>query len=420
MTTPTLNRAALRRRLTPPAPGTDPTTLSRRRVRAAELALIIGGVAIGTAEFVSMGLLPQIAAGVGVDIPTAGHVISAYAIGVVVGAPLFAIFGARHPRHRMLQLLMGIFIVGNLAAAIASGYGLLVGSRLLAGLPHGAFFGLAALVAVDLAPPGRAGRAVGRVMLGIPLANIVGVPVATWLGQALGWRSAYLLVALVGLISLAMVACFVPRSHSDRSRTVRRELGDFANWQVALTLLTGAAGFGGMFAMYSYIAPTVTELTRLPESLVPVFLLVFGVGMFVGTSLGGRLTDWSIGRTIVIGLAAAGVLLVAFTQLAAYPIPALLTVFGISVSTSLFVVGLQLRLMNAAGDARTLGAASNHAALNLANALGAWLGGVVISAGWGWTGPSWVGAGLSVLGLAVFLVALLVQRRGLRTGHSAR
>lgn len=411
MTAPTLKRDTLRRRLTPPPPGTDPTSLSRRRVIAAELALIIGGLAIGTAEFVSMGLLPQIAAGIEVSIPTAGHVISAYAIGVVVGAPLFAVFGARYPRHRMLQVLMALFILGNLAAALASGFGLLVASRVLAGLPHGAFFGLAALVAVDLAAPGRAGRAVGRVMLGIPIANIVGVPAATWLGQGLGWRSAYLLVALIGLTSLVMVSCFVPRSHSDRTRTVRRELGDFANWQVALTLLTGAAGFGGMFAMYSYIAPTITEVTRLPESLVPIFLLVFGVGMFIGTSLGGRLADWSIGRTIVIGLGAAGLLLVLFTQSVAHPIPALLTVLGISIATSLFVVGLQLRLMNAAGDARTLGAASNHAALNLANALGAWLGGIVISAGWGWTGPSWVGAGLSLIGLAVFGVALLVQRR---------
>ncbi|NNG19501.1 MFS transporter [Naumannella sp. ID2617S] len=406
MTAPTMIR-----RLTPPAPGTDPSTLSRGRIAAAELALIIGGLAIGTAEFVSMGLLPQIADGIGVSIPAAGHVISAYAIGVVVGAPLFAVLGARHARHRMLLLQMALFVVGNLAAAAASGYDLLVASRVLAGLPHGAFFGLAALVAVDLAPPGRAGRAVGRVMLGIPVANIVGVPLATWLGQAVGWRSAYLLVAGIGLLSLAMVACFVPRSHSDRTRTVRREVGEFANWQVALTLLTGAAGFGGMFAMYSYIAPTVTEVSRLPESMVPLFLLVFGIGMFIGTGLGGRLADWSVARTIVIGLISNGILLAVFTQTAAHPIAAVVTVFGISVSASLFVVGLQLRLMRAAGGARTLGAASNHAALNLANALGAWLGGLVISAGLGWTAPSWVGAGLSMLGLLVFGTALLVQRR---------
>lgn len=398
-------------RLTPPGPSVDPSTLSPRRVLAANVALILGGVAIGTTEFVTMGLLPDIASGIGISIPSAGHLISAYAVGVVVGAPLFAVAGARFARHKMLLALIGLFVIGNLASAVAGSYGLLIGARLLAGLPHGAFFGLAALVAMDMAKPGRAGRAIGRVMLGIPIANVAGVPIATWLGQTFGWRSAFALVGVLGVATALMVAIFVPHSHPDRTRTVRRELGDFANTQVWLTLLIGAVGFGGMFAMYSYIAPTITEVTGLSAATVPLFLLAYGVGGLIGTSIGGRLTDWSVMKTIIIGNVATGLLLALFTVTSAHPVLAVINLFAVSVSISLFVVGLQLRLMRAAGEARTLGAASNHASLNLANALGAWLGGLVIAGGFGYTAPSWVGAGLCALGLIVIVISVRLDRR---------
>lgn len=347
----------------------------------------------------------------GASIPAAGHAISAYAAGVVVGAPVIAALGARLPRRALLITLMLVFAAGNVASALAPGYGALITLRFVSGLPHGAFFGVAALVAVDMAPPGRSGRAVGRVMLGIPAANIAGVPAATWLGQHAGWRWSYALVGLLGVLTVLGVRAFVPWTPRDPDGTVRRELAAFGRLQVWLTLLVGAVGFGGMFAMYSYIAPTVTDVTGLPEGAVPVFLLAFGVGGAVGTSLGGHLADWSVLRSLVVSCATTGGLLALFTATAHAAVPALLTVFAVAVAGSVLVIGLQLRLMTVAGDAKTLGAASNHASLNLANALGAWLGGLVIAAGYGYTAPSWVGAGLSVAGLAVLAASVLVHRR---------
>ncbi|QIM22583.1 MFS transporter [Phycicoccus sp. HDW14] len=392
-----------------------PAVPQPRHPQLATAALILGGIAIGTTEFVTMGLLPQISDGVGVSIPVGGHTISAYAAGVVVGAPLIAALGATLPRKGLLLALMAAFAVGNALSALAPGYELLVVARFLAGLPHGAYFGVAALVAVDLAPAGRAGRAVGTVMLGIPIANVLGVPGATWLGQTLGWRSAYWLVAVLGLATVALVALQVPRLVGDRTRTVRAELGALTNLQVLLTLAVGAIGFGGMFAMYSYIAPTVTRVTGLSESAVPLFLLVFGVSGFVGNLLAGRMGDWSVLRSVVIGMAGLGVSLGLFALVARWAVPALVVLALTSVLASVLVINLQLRLMQVAGAAQTLAAAGNHAALNLANALGAWLGGVVIARGYGYTAPSWVGVGLAVLGLGVLGVSVLLHRRSLRS-----
>lgn len=382
-----------------------------RRATLATIALVLGGVAIGTTEFVTMGLLPEIADGVSVSIPMAGHTISAYAAGVVIGAPLLAVVGATWPRRALLVGLMAAFTVGNVLSAVAPSYETLVAARFLAGLPHGAFFGVAALVAVDLAERGQAGRAVGRVMLGIPIANIFGVPGATWLGQQFGWRSAYWLVAVIGVATVGLVAYAVPHLPRDRSKTVRSELSALTSLQVWLTLGVGALGFGGMFAMYSYIAPTVTEVTGLSSSAVPLFLLVFGASGFVGNLVAGRMGDWSVIRSAVIGMAGLGVSLGLFALVARWAVPALVVLAVTSVLAAVLVINLQLRLMQVAGSAQTLAAASNHAALNLANALGAWIGGAVIAAGWGYTAPSWVGVGLAVVGLVVLGLSLLVHRR---------
>ena len=382
-----------------------------RHATLATIALILGGVAIGTTEFVTMGLLPDIAAGVGVDIPSAGHTISAYAAGVVVGAPLLAVLGATWPRKMLLVGLMAAFTVGNVLSAAAPDYATLVAARFLAGLPHGAFFGVAALVAVDLAVRGQAGRAVGRVMLGIPIANVLGVPGATWLGQTLGWRAAYWLVTVLGVATIILIVYAVPHLPRDRSRTVRNELSALTSLQVWLTLGVGAVGFGGMFAMYSYIAPTVTDVTGLPASAVPLFLLVFGLSGFAGNLVAGRMGDWSVIRSVVIGIAGLGVSLALFAVAAPYAVPALVVLAMTSVLASVLVINLQLRLMQVAGTAQTLAAAGNHAALNLANALGAWVGGLVIAAGYGYTAPSLVGAGLAVVGLGILAVSVLVHRR---------
>ena len=375
------------------------------------VALATGGFAIGTTEFVSMGLLPQLAHGVGVSIPEAGHVISIYALGVVVGAPLVAVLGSKLPRRELLVGLMAVFLVGNALTALASTYVGLTLARFLAGLPHGAYFGVASLVAADLVPADRRGRAVSRVLLGLAVANVAGVPAATWLGQHAGWRSAYWLVAGLAALCALLVMVLVPHTPGNQHATGRRELQAFRNPQVLLTLLAGAAGFGGMFAVYTYIAPTVTDVAGLSEGRVPVYLLVFGLGMVVGTPLAGRLTDWSVLRTVAIGMFSMMLALLVFSVTSQWFVAGLLTVFALSTLSSLMAVGLQMRLMQVAGDAQTIGAAMNHSALNLANSLGAWMGGAVIAAGYGYRAPSLVGAGLSVIGLVVLGASLLLHRR---------
>ena len=273
----------------------------------------MGGFAIGTTEFVSMGLLPQLASGVGVSIPTAGHVISAYAVGVVVGAPLIAVFGARLPRRELLIGLMAVFLVGNAASALATGFASLTAARFFAGLPHGAYFGVASLVAAGLVATERRGRAVSGVMLGLAFANVAGVPAATWLGQHAGWRSAYWLVSGLAALTALLVLWLVPHVAANRDATGRNELSAFRNPQVLLTLLAGAIGFGGMFAVYTYIAPTVTDVAGLGEGRVPLYLLAMGLGMVVGTPLGGRLADWSIFRSLLVSSVSMIAILVAFT-----------------------------------------------------------------------------------------------------------
>jgi MFS transporter, DHA1 family, inner membrane transport protein len=391
---------------TAPAEGT-PT----RHFLLAVLALAMGGFAIGTTEFVTMGLLPQVARGVDVSIPAAGHLISAYALGVVVGAPVLAFFGAKWPRRGLLVALMAAYAVFNALSAMATDYHLLMAARFLDGLPHGAYFGVASLVAASMAPPERKGRAVAAVMLGLSVANVVGVPAATWLGQQVGWRSAFFAVAALALVTVAGILAFVPSCPGNPEATGRRELKAFSSLQVWLTLLAGAIGFGGMFAVYSYIAPTLTDVGGLAESSVPVFLFVFGVGMVAGTWLAGELADLSVFRALLGSAVGSTIVMLLFYVAAPHGWWALPVVFLITVVGSVLVVNLQLRLMDVAGDAQTLGAAMNHASLNVANALGAWLGGSVIAAGYGYRSTSLVGAALSVAGIAVLLWSAVAHRR---------
>lgn len=394
-----------------------PATRSPRATHfgLAVIALAMGGFAIGTTEFVTMGLLPQIAEGVDVSIPTAGHVISAYAVGVVVGAPVLAYFGARFPRRALLIALMVAFVVGNALSALAWSNGWLVLARFAAGVPHGAYFGVASLVAATLADPARRGRAVAMVMLGLSVANVIGVPAATWLGQHLGWRSAYWLVAVLGLVTIGLVRIFIPRMAADPDARGRRELAVFAQPQVWLTLAAGAIGFGGMFAAYSYIAPTVTEVGGLSDAAVPVFLLLLGLGMVVGTWLAGELADWSIMRSLLGSSLGMGLVLLVFFAVTPYGWWALPVAFLVTTVGSVLVVNLQLRLMQVAGAAQTLGAALNHASLNIANALGAWLGGLVVAADGAsvasYRATALVGVGLSAVGFVVVLGSALLHRR---------
>ncbi|WP_116451942.1 MFS transporter [Blastococcus litoris] len=393
------------------APPADSPPTSTVRVVVAIVALALGGFAIGTTEFVTMGLLPDIGDGVGVDIPTAGHVISAYAVGVVVGAPVIAAVSARLPRRALLVGLMGFLLLGNALTALAPGYRTLLVARFVAGLPHGAYFGVASLVAAALVAPRLRGRAVSSVMLGLSVALVAGVPAATWLGQGLGWRSAYWLVVVLALATMGAVLAVVPSMPGRPDATVRGELGALRRPQVLLTLAVGIVGFGGMFALYSYIAPLVTDVADLSRGTLPVVLFVYGIGGVVGTALAGRLGDWALFPSLAGSLVTLMAVL-AVTALVAPWAPALVVgVLLVSISGSTLAILLQLRLMETAGEAQMLGAALNHSALNLANALGAWVGGLVIAAGLGYRAPSAVGAGLAAAGLVPLVMSAVLRRR---------
>jgi MFS transporter, DHA1 family, inner membrane transport protein len=376
----------------------------------------MGAFTIGTTEFVTMGLLPQIARGVDVSIPSAGHLVSAYALGVVVGAPLIALLGARLPRRGLLLMLMAVFALTNGLSAMATGFEVLTVARFAAGLPHGAYLGVASLVAANMADPDKRGRAVAQVILGLSIANVVGVPAATWLGQHLGWRAAFVVVAAIAALTVVAIRAFVPATPADPNASARQELAAFTSSQVWLTMIAGAVGFGGMFAVYTYIAPTVTDVAGLPESAVPFFLLSFGLGMVAGTWLAGELADWSVFRSLFAGAVGMGLLLLLYAAVAPFGWWLLPMPFLIAVGTSVLAINLQLRLMGVAGDAEILGAAANHASLNIANALGAWLGGLVVAAGLGYQAPAVMGAGLTVAGLVFLSASLGLHRRHVALG----
>lgn len=374
------------------------------------LALAVVAFGIGTTEFATMGLLPQIADGIGVSVPHAGNLVSAYALGVVVGAPVLTGIGARVPHKRLLLLLSGLFVVGNIASALAPNFGLLFAARFLAGLPHGALFGVGAVVASRLVAPERAARAVSKMFLGLTIANIVGVPASTALGQHLGWRSAYWAVAVIGVIALASLALFVPHQPRGRQSGIRHELRAMGNRQVAIGLATAVVGFGGFFAVYSYLVPMLTNVTGISDSSTTLVLALYGVGMTLGTVIAGPLTDRALRPTLYAGLALLAAALVTFYFTVHSTVPALVTIAFIGAMGSLITTPVQMLLMAKAQNAPTMAAASNHSAFNLANAGGAWLGGLAISAGWGWTSPNLVGAALALAGLGLAFTGGFVDR----------
>ncbi|MFG2623833.1 MFS transporter [Streptomyces sp. NPDC048473] len=374
------------------------------------LALAVSAFGIGTTEFVMMGLLPNVADDLGTSVPTAGYLVSAYAIGVVLGAPLLTAVGSRIPRKRMLLMLMALFTVGNLASAFAPDFGWLLAGRFLAGLPHGAFFGVGAVVAAQLVSEGRRARAVATMFLGLTVANIVGVPAATLLGQHLGWRATFLVVSAIGLCAMAALARLIPYVPVDARQSLGREMRALGNRQVLLGLLTAVLGFAGVFAVYSYLSAMTTEVMGFGESSVTLVLALFGIGMTLGALAAGPLTDRALRPTLYGSLGALAVVLVVFpfavhVRWAALVMVVLLGGVGFMTTTP-----LQMLVMNKAKDAPTLASASNHSAFNLANAGGAWLGGAAIAAGWGWTSPALVGAALAVAGLAVAATAGMLDR----------
>lgn len=389
----------------PPAPG-PVGSVGSGRVALAILALALGGFAIGTSEFVTMGLLPEIADGIHASIPTTGHIITAYALGVVVGAPVIVSLAARLPRRGLAIGLVLALGLGNAFTALAHGYGAMMVARFLAGLPHGAYFGVASLIAASLVPEDRRGRAVGGVMLGLSVATVVGVPASTWLGQGLGWRTTYWTVLAITAVTAVGLLVFVPARPGNPHATLRGELRALKRPQVLFAVSAGMVGFGGLFAMYTYVAPLATEVAGVADGSIPWYLLAFGIGSVLGSWVAGRLADWNVENSVLGGFACAIGVLVLVALLAGAPVLLGVLVGLMGILGSVLAINLQLRLMHVAGDAQMLGAALNHSALNVANGLGAWLGAVVIAAGHGYRAPSLVGAGLALAGLAVFAVGL--------------
>ncbi|HKU53896.1 MAG TPA: MFS transporter [Rhizomicrobium sp.] len=372
-------------------------------------ALAVGGFAIGTTEFAAMSLLPYFARDLGIGVPAAGHAISAYALGVVLGAPLIAVLSARLARRTLLIELMLVFALANGLTGLVPSYRAMLVLRFISGLPHGAYFGVAMLVAASLVTAEKRAQAAARVLMGLTVATIIGVPGANWLGQAIGWRWAFGIVAVLSLLTATLVALFAPHQPPEEGASPLTELGALKNRDVLLTLAIGAVGFGGLFAVYTYLANTLLAVTHVEEGFVPLVFAVFGAGMMAGLVIVPRLAHGRLMRT-------AGWLLLWFAvTLALYSLAVgrlwtiTLSVFAIGLGGALGPI-LQTRLMDVAGKAQTLAAALNHSAFNTANALGPFLGGIAIAQGFGLASTGLVGSGLALAGLAIWALALKLQR----------
>jgi len=387
----------------------QPKAAMARHPRIAELALALGGFGIGTGEFVIMGLLNRVALDLQVDPQDVGYAISSYAMGVVVGAPIISTLAARVPRRALLIALMLVFAVGNLASALAPGFWSFVALRFIAGLPHGAYFGVAALVAASAVPFHQRARAVARVMTGLTVAILLGAPLGTWAGNQFGWPVAFAGVGAIALLTALMVRIFVPMQPVDPHASPLRELSALLKHRVLFTLGIASIGFGGMFAVFSYVMPTLTEQAGMDESLGPLVLAIFGIGTILGTLAGARAADGNLMKAIPGILIWCAVIQGLFFVAANSMWWGLLFVGLVGTSMALGPA-LQTRLMDVAGDGQTMAASLNHAAFNLANALGAWLAGVATRGDLPWSTTGLVGTALALGGLLVFFAGRAVER----------
>lgn len=402
------------------------------------LALAVGAFGIGTTEFVMMGLLPDVAGDLGVSIPTAGHLVSAYALGVVVGAPLLAAVTARMERRRVLLGLMALFVLGNGLSTLAPSNSWLLAARFLSGLPHGAFFGVGAVVATSLVEPARRARSMAMMFLGLTVANIVGVPVGTLLGQQLGWRSTFGAVCVIGVAAIVALAALVPgdqerertrgRGHAPASSAsaegsvtgLRGELQAFRSLPLWLALATTIVGAGGLFSAFSYITPMLTDRAGYAESTVTVVLSLFGVGATAGNLVGARLADRSLRGSLFGGLTFQIVVLLFFPLMMRTEVGGAAAVLLLGFSAFLLTAPMQITVMTKASDAPSLASSANQAAFNIANAAGAWVGGLALAAGLDTVSPAPVGAAMSALGIGVAAVSMTVDRRRGATPSAAR
>ena len=375
------------------------------------LALALGAFGIGTTEFVIAGLLPDVSSDFGVSIPTAGLLISGYALGVAAGAPILTAAATRVARKPVLLGLMAIFIVGNLMSALAPSFGVLMAGRIVASLCHGAFFGVGSVVAAGLVPPQRRASAIALMFTGLTAANVLGVPLGTLIGQHLGWRATFWVVTGLGTVAFAGILALVPRTPADPDANVRREVAVFRRGQVWLALAMTAFGFGGVFAVFTYIAPMMTRLAGFSDGSVTWLLLLFGGGLVVGNIVGGRLADRALMPSLYAILACLGGALVLFAFTSHSEVGSIVTIPLIGFFGFATVPALQSRMMEHARGAPTLASAANIGAFNVGNALGAWLAGQAIDRGGGYTAPSWVGAALVAAGLSIALVSGWIDRR---------
>ena len=394
-------------------------SLTPARRRMALFTLALGGFAIGVTEFASMGVLPNIAEDLlpgfaenpAQGISQAGLVITLYALGVVIGAPIITALAARASQTTLMFWLLAAFIGGSLASAIAPTFETLALARLVAGLPHATFFGASALLAGRLMGPGNQGKGIAIAMSGLPIANILGVPLATWIGQSLGWRWAYALVAVLFALTLVLSLKFLPRVAGDRSLSPLRSMAGFKNIRIWIMIALAAIGFGGFFAVYSYIAEVVTRVTEMPAGAIPWVLSAIGIGMTIGTFYGGWAADRNTPRAILVAFSALIVSLIGYVSLATSPVGLIVTVFIVGFWFSALTPAVQSRFIRMAREAELMGSAMTHAAFNIANALGAWIGGMVIAAGWGYLAPGWAGIALALAGLALAALSLSLTRR---------
>jgi DHA1 family inner membrane transport protein len=384
-------------------------------VRRALLALALGGFGIGTGEFVTLGLLPNMADSLHVSIPQAGHLISAYALGVVVGAPLLTAAAVRLPRKGLLITLALALAIGNFGSALTPSFDSLLAVRFLAGLPHGAYFGVASVVAANLVEANRRSSAMSVVFAGLTVANVVGVPLTTLIGQHTSWRVVFALVGVVEVVAALGMLGLVPVDRADAAGDLpqlREELHAFRNRQIWLSLGIATIGGGAMFASFSYIAPMMTHLAGFAQSSITPLLVLFGVGMTAGNLVGARLADRALMRTIYVAMSCEIVVAVAFFYTAHNEVTAAITILLFPFTAMVLLPALQSRIVTLAGGAPNLAAASIHAAFNIANSIGAWLGGLTIAAGLGYGSPNLVAAGLAALGLMIALMSGRLDRRG--------
>ncbi|HXP01677.1 MAG TPA: MFS transporter [Luteibacter sp.] len=375
------------------------------------LALAVAAFAIGTTEFVIMGLLPEVAADLRVSIPSAGMLVSGYALGVAVGAPLLAALTARLERKRALLLLMGLFILGNLLCAMAPNYEVLMVARVVAAFCHGSFFGIGAIVAAHLVPANQRSRAIALMFAGLTLANVLGVPFGTFLGQWAGWRATFWAVTGLGVVASLAVARFVPALPNLKAPHMGRELRVLREPQVLIALGMTVLGFGGVFTVFTYIAPILQEQSHISPHWTGAVLVLFGLGTTIGNILGGRLADWKLMPSLMGILVALTLLLVLFAWTMHSTVAAIVTVFVWGIAAFATVAPLQSRVVHVAGDAPNLASTLNIAAFNLGNAGGAWLGGVVLAAGYAMPVVSLAGAAVTVAGLLATMASVALERR---------